>query len=455
MQKKKIFGIGAVVIMILTALMPAVSSIDMNTSSVTSDYEIVSTACIFDKYEYEYVQEYGMLCTFAIYTLQYTLLVPDELIEENIDIIFETNASLTRYLKVKPTSTFYTGTKEIVLNLDSPLPESELDIAAQDYTLSITENDASCEGFVVYWKEDDKTYAPSDTHMQLTGPHEEGWMFDGYTAVQINGTVFQYPEWDDVYTYHALPTVVASDYLGWIGDVIDRFLNVTKAFLKFTAEFAEALAIAVVIIGEITLLFEEVTAFFAKLSVGIPPTDEISDFLKLLALLAGTLIKFLESIQDLPIDPNDPERIALSESIIEFKTYVLEEHWCDDIEIAGGVSQCENGEIVNLKCSTLDENIPGGAGQRTFEYILESDWAENGPYIFRDCQMTITGNIHPKQMHKSLQKLSYVAPGGRLYCQFGFKEKSRGRADILIEFFKEFFSKHPNMFPVLQQLLKL
>lgn len=464
MNRKKIFGIGAAVIMILVAIIPAVDGVytalekrdEIKNDFTKSNYGSWDIKITLDKCEFQSFDEKNEV---SKYLIKYTV---DNVGEGDFD------GPLHPILKKNNSEWEIADWEEGNIKLgpdDTPLhfehvisieDEDEYYIAAQDVVLEAGFTDCSGAndpvsgnnygyGFGKFWKENG--YTPLKCHLQRALLHS-GWK-TGEETFGWNGNVLKIPVFDDTYINIVIPTLFSSDRLGWIGDFIQYLLDFGIVFCDFLAEFIQVAGNIVLLGIELYGLVADLMAMFEQASMGIPPTEtEIKIFIGLLTAMVITFGNLLRNIKDLPIDPEDPLRKAVADAGDVFLDFIAGHPWENDIRIEGVVKNCLENENVRLYCRNLKgDEIHGGEGKRTFNNNVTSTWQSGDGLIFRKCQIRIEGDAHSQQKLVSPKLLSYAAAGGKIKFYGGF---SKGRT-VNTPIFSKFLQRKPQFLPFLKQ----
>lgn len=477
MKEKKMCGIGAVVLMLLVAIVPAINGMQLSTGEMndfenelgttnTAIYDLVLTVDVleFDRYEEVEDEEDYM---YAFYTLTYTVTnvgfgpffgYIHTVARKDLKQYGEWDEGWYWIKRDGGHETFTHTIKIKASDIDSI--DKERGFSAKDIVVETvkedeagipdpTPGDNAAIKFSTYWKTS-SSYRPSKTHIDLTLPCD-AWI-DHYEEYDIGGETIDLPEYKAAYA-SALASLFGSNRMGWLWDLAYNVTNFTIALLYFVAEFLEVLADIVLILVEIEFLLSEVTAFFNPMML-VPPVYpgplEIAAFLVTLSVLALTIAELLEDIQDLPIHPDDPERKRLEAAGQELESFLASQPWYDDVIIEGEVHKVKDDEQLTVKCREESWSVEENGDPTEFgPFSVPTNWAPGDMFIFRNCQITVTGNGHTGQKLKTPRLLSYVAPGGYLDLTCAFKKKSRNLSR------ESFLQRLSEIFPFLTQILPL
>ncbi len=410
-HERKIFGIGAAVLMILLAFAPIANS--SKTESGSNDgFGIIIHSCEFTQSKLE------DLLGIVEYALDYSVSWPDGVIDYPMHIVFETESgyklswtvlTMRKPLPIRETRTFKMKAKD------------EYRVAGQKFDLIITNENVRDSGFTKFWRSEQE-YVPTQVHLDKILPHSE-WIAR-YETFKSNGNILKIPVFKVLYTDSAFPTLFGSDRLGWIGEFTRLLLDWGIAFSYFLGKF-------IAVVGEIILLgiefydlINRLIVILGEVSAGVPPTKgQIESVFTLLSAICYTFGDLLQRIKDLPIDPDDKERIELIKAGEAFLNFIFSYPWENDITIKGTINKCESNEKVTVDCRNIkNKDIKGGKGRRTIEpFDVDSTWESGDGIFFRNCQLTIDGSKHEEI--KSPKFLSYAAPSGTLNFISGLGSK--------------------------------
>jgi hypothetical protein len=477
MNRKKIFGIGAVVLMILVALAPAINSMQLNIEKEHDlqrkyenagfggwDLKTTFNEAVFDHYhETEDI---------IFWKITYTL--------ENVgDTIYRGRPSAV--LKVHnndweiaswewpKSSALWLGKNEketitIIKGIDF---DNEIYLTGRvaDLVTGLIDQHGNSDpnninniGYAtgIFWnKIYSQGYIPNANHLEACSPHEQ-WI-DHYETIEFpdeNETIVPVPVFKGVYANVIIPRFLGSNRLGWLGKTVYLLIDVCRASLNFTADILEALAYMALLFGELFAGIIGVIALIESISSGneVLGAAIVAALFLDLAAIVRTLEKLLEALLEFPL-PGDPVWEELVRSVGEFLSYMSTYPWLDDITIFGEVNNCLDTEKVTISCrSVTDKTIYGGAGQRVIEsFNVSSDFSlklyKDTHLLLRNCQVTIKGSKHKTIQNRRM--FSYVAPGGSLQVIAGFSPKTRSNNFSLYTILQRIIEK----FPLIQQIL--
>ena len=441
MKNKKLFGIGAVVLIICVAFAPVINGMQLSTEQENeieiiegspASYDLVITIdeLTFKGHEeIKNVDDY----MFAVWSLTYTIKnegnrffwgkIITEVLKDSIK--FAEYDEGRHLIKAGKSETF-SHTLKIKASDISDI-DKERYFSAKDIVVDTVKEDQAGQPdptpsnnadikFSKYWKtaDDDK---PSKNHIDLAVMGED-WV-EKYEEYNIGGRdIITLPVFMDEYL-ELIKSLFGCNRLGWLWGLLDYGLDFCVALCNFLEEFFEVLADIVLILAELEILIAEVIAFFTPI-MGIPPIyptkAQISIFLGTLAVLAETIKELLLDIEKLPIDPDDPLRIALDEAGKALESFLNSEPWFDDVTVEGEVFRIYGGEVLTITCRDNEPwTVPENGNPTTFgPYEVPTNWQQGDLIIFRNCQITVEGSEHNKAV-KSPRLLSYCAPGGYMY----------------------------------------
>lgn len=449
MKKNKIFGIGAVVLMLLVAMIPAFNAAQLDTEknifcTNTEGWDIKFT--IESDPEFISYNEKNDRVTYSVsYIIEnvgegvYEGILNTELTQKGKDwVIAEWDHATDEDPLVLAPGEVLPKTKEFTIS-----SKEEYLIAGNDISLKCGLFDVSGgedpgngnnvdHGFGNFWT---NGFVDTKCHLQKSLPHEK-WI-KKYETLNIGGVEIELPVFKINYFGTLLPTIASSNRLGWIWDFIDYFIDYVIALCAFLKEFIDVAADIVLLVLELEALIADIVSMFTTASTGVIITSaQVQTFSVLLGAIVTTVGKLMVDLDELPVDPGDPLRVNLGNAGDALLTYLSTRPWTDTISITGKVSNCQEG-TVKLDCRNVQgKNIPGGSGTRNFPDInVDTTWKSGDGLIFRNCQTTVrTGD----QSITSRPILSYAAPGGSLHFIGSFnKGKERTQTSILQQIFEK------------------
>jgi hypothetical protein len=480
MKKKKIFGIGAVILMISIAFMPVINGMQLNT-------EEVNTVTLSDE-ENEYDQaglfDWDLKVTFNKATFDHYSKDGEKAYWEITYTIANIGTGIFPYIG-KPGAvmrvpgndyeiTAWKWPEKRALVLYRNHQKTITTIQPIDYdreifamrTVNLETGLVSLQGvedpqksnnvdstFGKFWeKTNHPDYDPSGNHLEACRPHED-WI-DHYETVVFpdeDETSIEVPVFKDTYSKVVIPRFFGCDRMGWLGQTVKHLINVFRATLNLSAYNLEVLAGVTLLMGELYAGIMGVIALIEGVAAGsiVVEAAIVAGLFIDLAAICVTLELLLAAIVDLDVPPE------FVDSVGDFLSFMSTYPWTHDITIFGEVNNCFNDEKVTVSCRDVENrDIPGGAGKREIEsFEVDSKWSlkdyRDSPFhlFFRNCQVTVAGDKH--QTSKSLRALSYVAPGGSLQIIAGLKEKSRSVDAPL----NGLINRILELFPLLKQIL--
>ena len=248
-------------------------------------------------------------------------------------------------------------------------------------------------GFGCYWKQYKNCGIPSGNHLKATLPNNE-WI-DSYQTFDFPGRAVEIPVFSETYQKFVIPTFLSSERIGWIGDFINLFISTSRAFCNFSSEFFDIASLLAITAGELYLLLSEVIGTISAVAQGkiLVTFVLVSGIFATLATIAETLEMLLSEIQELPLDPSNPLRIALAESVDSFFSFISNQPWNNDIIIKGEINNCKPIEDIKISCRNVsDKGIPGGAGHMQISpFPVSSNWKieYHDGLFFRCCQVVL------------------------------------------------------------------
>lgn len=489
MKTKKIFGIGAVVLMILIAFVPAINGLqldeikkddiekEISSASVGSwDLKITFEEAIFDHYhETEDIVYYKITYTIEnigegtysgrpnaylrAHEKQWLLASWGWPKSDDLELSKNEKVTISTVQPIDFDNEIWLAGRVADLEtgcfdgqgLEDPLKSNNIDYATGNF----------------WEKLNSRSFEPDGNHYEACRPHEQ-WV-DHYETIVFpdeNQTGVVVPIFKDVYANFIIPRLFGSDRFGWLGKTVDLLIDVIRATCNLTAANLEVLAVVVLLVEELYLGVIGVIALIESIASGNVVLEAVivSALFLDLAAICVTLEKLLDQIEDLQ-EPGDPHYDEFVRATGVFLSYMSTYPWYDDISIFGEINNCKSGEKVEISCRNVKKrNIPGGEGHRdieSFDVTSDFSWTlyRDNRLLMRNCQVTITGDKHTNNINakptvgqpplKTRRMFSYVAPGGSLQIIAGFKPKSRAVNGPLYIFLQRLLE----IFPFLKQIL--
>ena len=479
MKRKKLFGIGAVVLMLLVAIIPAIDGMQLNTEKENEknplgmgngDWDLALImpyyGCRFKTFRSRPPDSIGY--DTVEYILIYTVknVGNEQFDADSISLRFFTEddkyyrlLSINLEKPLVPGESIYEEIEFELLSSDDPDEDKEKYLAGKkvriEFTVSYDNNPDNdfAEGFAKFWldKNEDPDYAPTRTQVCVSAPHS----YEKIEHDEIPG--LYYPKIFEL----DLPVILinrlgyvweAAEYLFQIGADIGAILTLTVTFLGIIKEDVKI----------VTQWIIDVLECFAKFIHGY---DWVFDFIELLvvfknhdvwgaigriiteAIIAGGLI--WEKVKDFEKHCN------------AFYNWMSDEPWAKPIKIVGVVKQVEKNEIVTVSCrdSTTDLPYEGKTVDFFMEVTSEPIPPEKRNLSMHRCVTTVTGTEHKGEV-QSLRILSWAFSNGSIYWQFPRpgdpKVKERNTPATAIQFiidkFKDWLSNRP-LFTFMKKLL--
>ncbi len=474
MKEKKLFGIGAVVLMILVAFAPAINGAQLiiEKMNVSENENIIAGSGNWDlkiTFEEAIFENYHEKEDIAYYKIKYTI----ENVGDGLYI-----GKPRAVLKVHNNDwelASWEWPKDLPLILgkdDDPVAITVVKGIDYDNEIFLTGRIADLEtglldeqgledpdqsnnvGFATgnFWdKLNERGYEPSGNHLEACRPHEQ-WI-DHNETIEFPNYPVEIPIFKDVYAKIIIPTFLGCDRLGWLGKTVQLLLDIGRALCNCSAATLEVLACIALLVGELYAGILGVIALVEGIVSGNVLLEAVvvaGLFLDLKAI-AVTLELLLGAIDDIP-NQGDPEVKELRRSVHAFLSYYATYPWTHDIEIFGEINNCKVGEIVDISCRNVENrDIPGEQGKRIIDpFNVSSDFnlaKYRDHLIMRNCQVTIKGSRHTPLTTRRI--FSYAAPGGSLNAIAGFKPTSRSVDRPLNSCLQRFLE----IFPFLKQIL--
>jgi hypothetical protein len=466
MKEKKLFGIGAVALMILVALAPAINSIKVGAekmnekkiSTMGADLELTIDNC-----EYREYRPIPRNCTGfdkVEYNLTYTVTNVEYYIFESRNVSFELSVTyIDNSTKIIETwdekipilyphcypnhSVTLQKSIELVSDKD-PANDQERYFGGNIFKLKFLDsydnnpsNDFDYK-FAIHWK-DKEDYIPTEPEVMVSVPH------NGIKKTRDDVPGLFYWDITSFYDGRILPNILLSKRMGWLGQL-------TKFLCAISIDLGILFGISATCIK---VMIPEFTAMGTW----------IKDILEWLwCLIKGIWIpgKFIELIKNfvdyvIPATKNLYYKVAACAiAMVPFASelwnninitydWTLDEPWTRPITIEGRISNVKPNEIVTVSCRNATETYTDETGFGHLDYLLivssepippEKQYMSN-----HNCQISVTGTMH-NGMTISRPLLSYAFSNGSLYWEFnepGGDSKSVSKSFIirLINWFKD------------------
>ena len=432
-KKSKIFGIGAVVLMLLVAIAPAINgsqfekTIGLDQPKQSSmgnppDYFANITKCEFIKYDEEEDRvkyEIGWKVGYrdgppADYQIHCTLY---EKISHTVYADWEVD--------IEYPEMYETGTVVLwLISSENASVDEERYLAGKMIVLVIDKNDLNPsnnfdEKFVKYWK-DNTDYIPTEPQVEVGAPC---W------GTKVYHTVLR-----DVYYWsifdgeggNILSNILLSKRMGWVGQLLGYLINISVDMG--------------VIFGLIILYLNSIAEEIGK--IGTWFFDVFTWFINLLNgnIIPGMLIDLFNNFIDYVI----PAVISIVTKAIPYlgaELVAVYKLWDDinntynwyysgdippmyrDIKIDVFIDYVKPGETVQVTCRNHTEvktrPIDAGTGPLRFIFYVTSECQGNERFQIgiHNCQVKVKGDKHYGEA-KSRPLLSYAFANGYLYWEF-------------------------------------
>lgn len=414
MNGKKIFGIGAVVLMILVTAAPTLSGLNIEQNEIkplSSEINAKITRCEFIEYtlnraKYEidwivyfddpYGGEAGGECKLKVG-----------------DVVFDTWNYHIPYMQG-----YDSGTRTIYLkSSEIPALDEERKFAGKIATMEVYNYDGGLittpQKFAKHWKEDDD-YVPTEPQVEVSAPH---WFDKVYSVSEIPDLYYL-----DFFNVRNLPNILFSDRLGWVSELCDYLYNMSKTVAAILGTTVGFLLIVKDDIKIVVNWIEEVIIWFSKLING---------------QLTGQLLQLIEDLYYIvrPAVARISAEAAIWGGLIaiyannlvnkidDLYEWMLGDPWSNPIKIKGRIDKVKPGETVIIECRDVTEFIEdkNKMGVIFFEIYVTGDplGNEKYPWSIHDCTVTVTGS---RGELKSTKLLSYAFSNGSLYWNFKFDD---------------------------------
>jgi len=467
MKNKKIFGIGAVVLMILVAFAPIINGMQLNSEKELNVYVMgngdhdleLKQNLIFVKFKARPVEGLKGNNDYVEYNLNYiiTNVGTGTFSSRTVSLTLSTkNGILDEFPVVVPDlgpgQSTYDNKEYSLISSENLNTDEEIKVAGKTVKLEFSEpydNNPDNDYFYYFTKfwSEDISVKPTATQVLVAHPEIIEWE-------EIGGISF--PDFLDV---RILKNIFHSNRLGYIGEA--------SVYLK---EIAICLsAIGTVIIGYIIDIAPEagvlinwivdcVTAVIAAANGVINP-GTFGDLFKrffeeVLPAIKEIITKAIAAGVVLLTEFYKLEKIS-----DDFYNWSLTDPWFKPITIEGEVARIKNNEVVTVKCrgGTTEVRDPSGDGKG--EYWLEATSdpisPEKSSFGLHRCVTTVSGNMHTGQV-QSIPVLSYAFSNGSLRWDFTTLGDSNNRdCNLRQSFFGKLMDLINNrtLFTILERLL--
>jgi len=438
MNERKIFGIGAVILMLLVAVAPAINGLQLEKSGYLEppksttyfgDFSVVITRCEFVEYsqtedKVKYEIDWIVWWELGIFGETFNC----KLYEKTNNTVYA-NWDVQFYLG-GPTSN--QGTVALWLtSSEDPSVDQERNLAGrmivfEIYVEDLVPSNNVAEQFVKYWKED-SDYIPTDPQVEVSAPR---W-----------GNKVYHPELPNLYYVdilggnggRILSNILLSRRMGWAGQALGHLAKISADLATI---FGTIVAFLISIQGDIGVLgtwFLDVLLWFENLISGIWIPGKLVELINNFIDFVGPAIKDIGKKGVLYGGVVAAAAIKLWEDANATYYWTLDNPWTKKIRIDVTVDRVKAGETVTVQCrnhtevKTRDE--PMGEGSLHFNFEVESgpqgyELSQEG---IHNCQVKVSGSKHDGEIN-SRRLLSYAFANGSLNWQFSSPNgKTRSR----------------------------
>lgn len=437
MNERKIFGIGAVILMLLVAVAPAINGLQVNEE--TNDQEPPKPTGYFGDFGAEIKRcefvEYSKTEDKVKYEIDWKIWWNFGILGAtfNCKIYEKTNQRVYANWDVEFTALDHSNKEGTVAfwlkSSDDPSVDEERDLAGRMlfFEIYVEDWDSSnniFESFVKYWKED-TNYIPTDPQVEVSAPR---W-----------GTKIYHPELNNIYYVdilggnggRILANVLLSKRMGWVGQALG---HLAKLSADLAVIFGTIVAFLISIqsdIAKIGTWFLDILLWFESLVNGIWIPGKLAELIKNFIDFVIPAIKDIGKKGILYGGAVAVAVIKLWEDANATYAWTLDKPWDKTIRIDVTVDGVKAGETVTVRCrnyteiKTREELL--GEGSLNFNFAVDSDpqGNERSREGIHKCQVTVSGNKHEGEA-SSRRLLSYAFANGSLYWQFA----SPGDSDI-------------------------
>ena len=444
MNKKKIFGIGAVAILLIVAIAPAINGANVNNKEkkqellVGKPFKGEITKCQFIEYKLNR----------AIYEISWNVVkLGDPLTPTGGDIILKVNDRVfdSWNFHIPCMGTHTSGIRKISIKTsDLPSIDEERYFAGK---IALGEFHLAGSGvlidtsyvFVKHWK-DEEEYVPTEPQIEVGAPH---WYNKIYCVPDIP-ELFKL----DLFDARILPNVLKSERMGWFGELAIHLANISSdiaVILGLTVAFLLSIKDELIIIGQwlmdmIICIETAVNGIYYGCFL-----DLFNDFIyHVIPAISSIIVKAGIWGAEIIKKCND-----LYDHINEFYNWTLLESWLNPINLKVRVDHVAPGEIVTISCRGYSNEIRDYDGDGTVYYETEvtseplgEEKSHSSPHL---CQVTVEGTEH-KGNSVSQKILSWAFSNGMLYWHFVYPGDPKNKdisKEVIVDKLKEIIENRP------------
>jgi len=466
MNEKKFFGIGAVVLMVLVSIAPAMNGLQIadfdkkpkqNNMNGPPNFYCNITRCEFieyslteDRVKYEIDWKVGYKWGPPIYELYFICTLTNETGE----YVFTSWEAKVKYPEMSTTGTLTLW----LISSENVSFDEERRIAGQIIVLKINlqdqwPDDNIDKKFVKHWT-DNPNYIPTEPQVEVSAPH----LMTKITHPQIPNLF--YINLSSLFDGRILPSILLSKRMGWVGQLFDYLLKIS---FDLTALFGVTIFFLMKITDEMAI-------------IGTWTADFIAWFY---CIINGIWVpgKFKELCDDF-VEFVYPAMVGIAEKGVIYggtvallvcklwndanETYgwSLDEPWTKDIKINVKVNNVLLGETVTIKCrneivtKTRDADDSSLLKFENISVSSEVQGNEISQVGIHNCQVTVSGSMHTGYL-KSRPLLSFVFANGSLDWEFPKPgDKSKSIVNSIVVKIKDWLKAKPILNNLDQILIK-
>jgi len=447
MDEKKIFGIGAVVILLLMAMSPLVSSYKINTNNVKTniekniqpqtygndcDLEIIVNNCYLEN-----IILTGKWNDPAItrYKLNYKIKNHGEPYSGDVKVDFETMDILFnsfQHNNIINVNLDTSESKDITDSIPSycnwdPDIDKERNLAGKIFKLEIdplngddtNQNNNIDYGEVKFWF-DRMQYQPTISETLVASPHN-------YRNISLGNSGLWY--YDLPFSPEEYPDILKNNRLGYIWELGVFIFEFNKIIKEIIVDFTE---FAISVTDDVTIILywlDEVITWMASIVNGDPITFGLFQLLINFVTFVNPAIDRMKSeaqvwgeqeLVDIIID--------FCNYLIKFDKWVNSKPWENPITVKVKVKTRSEDDIITVYCRG---ETKGGTGKKVYDFTLEVPpliEGEKNPWTIKDCTVKVFSDKEQKSIH-SWKIFSWAFANGTLRVlggiDFTSKEKTK------------------------------
>ena len=433
MMRKKYFGIGAVAILLLVAITPAVNS--LNVKNIEEDGNDHLSFCSSNQVsvkikKLEFVDyKLGRAHYLLEYTIGYNafiegiakckLMVDGNLIDSwEVELIHS------------PFPEFIDGTRTIkLISSENPSIDEERLLAGRLASLKVIHPAAPDEEYNIdykiakYWGDVDE-YEPTKTQIEVTSPHSN-WVEYTYWEEDI-----PLPSFTKLYNTEILPTLIRSNRMGWVGELSEHLNNMMEDLLRLLAANSAFLVAVSASVLVIVAWISDVIQFIKDKLVN--STESIITFKDLIWTFISIVVPALVIIlaeKDLRNEAVEEAQERLLKHKEEFESWEASEPWNKPIKINVNILHTIPEEVITIRCRDVVKTIVASGSSEELTFYVTSESIEKDTAMPHNCQIFVSAEKHKDA--QTIKALSYAFSNGTLKKTFRLVEKNRIVQNIL------------------------